>query len=761
MAADAFDHTIRMHLAELQSKLAAEYRNVFDQLEAKIAALESENQLHQKHSMQASHGDGGQSVVACCGDAVLAKADQCNEGSVDLPVLLPSLVPGSLEGASARPAKLAERASVARSAFLAVPATHSICTPPDRCSGDEATSEDDIGDSRPEASAGSPCGQGGPASAKFRVLDIWERPRLRVSSRKVSQRHTLDRLSTASSTFLSNSTSESPDDADGADVSTQQWLESKLQRFMMPPSSLQYLSWELMGLILVAHDIIMIPLQIIGPQASAFSTVASWFIRLFWTLDVLVSFLTGYLSPQGLIELRPARVARQYVRTRLFFDLVIVGCDWVEALIAGLRGGDNAKALQMLGMLRAIRLVRLVRLIKSQKISEFIFEHIRSEGVKLIAYIISIMLVLLCLIHVIACVWYGIHGTTGMGAPHEDGENFTTRYIQAFHYILSLFAGEQFLEPQNLLERVFTIVVLVFAFVVSAAFVGSLTTAMTQLQIIASKRSTQFAALNRYLSDYGISRELAARVQRNARHALKEQKRHTPESSVELMTLISDPLRSEIHYEVYSPILTAHPFFHLYNYVNPAGVRHICHTAVSPVSLSRGDVIFSEFEVPVAPRMFFVVSGRLVYVRSLEGQQSVGARQWAGEAVLWTRWAHRGTLRALTESRLLALDAQRLANIMSTFPTCHGINYAIKFVEGLNQISCSSELTDLAEEEELARQMALSIFQELDRSLEVPYEWRTKRHSGLSVGSLVSTKRLSLGGSRRSSVTSVLPSSAD
>jgi len=280
---------------------------------------------------------------------------------------------------------------------------------------------------------------------------------------------------------------------------------------------------------------------------------------------------------------------------------------------------------------------------------------------------------------------------------------------------------------------------------------------MTQLQIIASKRSSQFAALNRYLSDYGISRGLAGRVQNNARHALREQKRHTPESNVELMVLISDSLRSEIHYEVYSPVLTAHPFFCLYNKVNHVGVRHICHTAVSPVSICRGDVIFSELEVPVSPRMFFVVSGELAYVRGTEPQQRVRVNQWVAEGVLWTRWAHRGTLRAQTESRLLAIDANRLVNIMSTFPTLHGLNYAVKFVEKLNQAASSSELTDLWQGEEESRHVAACVFQELDRALVLPWVPRNRRPSGFSVGTLVSgvSGRRFSQSSRRPSVVSI------
>ena len=62
------------------------------------------------------------------------------------------------------------------------------------------------------------------------------------------------------------------------------------------------------------------------------------------------------------------------------------------------------------------------------------------------------------------------------------------------------------------------------------------------LQIIASRRATQFASC--YLADCGISPELKLRVRRNARHALKVQSRNTPETSVDLLLFISEPVRS-------------------------------------------------------------------------------------------------------------------------------------------------------------------------------------------------------------------------
>lgn len=291
--------------------------------------------------------------------------------------------------------------------------------------------------------------------------------------------------------------------------------------------------------------------------------------------------------------------------------------------------------------------------------------------------------------------------------------------------------------PVSMSERIFTVLVLIFGWFVSAAFVGSLTTAMTRLHLIASKTSHQFSALNRYLSDYGISRELSLRVHQNARFALKEQTQHTPERNVELMALISEPLRSEIHYEMYEPVLEEHPFFYLHNTVNPISIRHICHTAVEPVSLSQGDVIFSEFEVPEIPLMRIVVRGTLEYIHAGDKHYIVSSGSWVSEAVLWTKWAHRGTMRALTQCRLLSVDARQVSKIMSMFPTQATREYAQKFVESLNDRSINCPLSDLSEGMAMTRRMAVDAFDACDEKAEVPQEWQASlrgRRSSLCHG---------------------------
>merc|ERR1712176_322185 len=113
---------------------------------------------------------------------------------------------------------------------------------------------------------------------------------------------------------------------------------------------------------------------------------------------------------------------------------------------------------------------------------------------------------------------------------------------------------------------------------------------------------------------------MGMKVQRNAKHALVEQERNSEEANIELLQIISDPLMMELHYEIYMPVLAVHPWFRCYNEVNPACLRKVCHTAVSLLSVSKGDIIFHDLETPNNPQMLFVIKGQLEY---LQGSDSL------------------------------------------------------------------------------------------------------------------------------------------
>jgi len=192
--------------------------------------------------------------------------------------------------------------------------------------------------------------------------------------------------------------------------------------------------------------------------------------------------------------------------------------------------------------------------------------------------------------------------------------------------------------------------------------------------------------LHRYLRQNTISNRLSPRIQRNAQFALQEQQLNVPEAKVDLLHLVSEPLRIELHFEIYAPDIQRHPFFEKYYSQNYAGLRKVCHGAVSVKNLSTGDVLFHAGEIPTRPEMFFNRHGTLEYVTQDESEFLEDGR-YLSEAALWVAcWTHCGTLRATGECRLLALNAVSFQDISCQFHDEDFLihEYALYFVDMLN-----------------------------------------------------------------------------
>jgi len=492
------------------------------------------------------------------------------------------------------------------------------------------------------------------------------------------------------------------DDDDLEAISSQSTCTRLFNRIVLVPNAGMRLRWDLLGFALIAYDAVVIPLQFLDIEEGSAMLAMAWVTRVYWTLDLFCSCITGYVNHQGKILLRFTDILQHYARTWMIFDVAIVCFDWVELLASdsgnsavGAAGADIAKSVRTVRVLRMLRLLRLMRLaMNANEVASSFTYRIRSEELLIYVGIGRIMVVVICIAHFIACVWYGIganiksYGTSWVEMRDLQEASVGSRYVSSFAWSLNQFTGTgDDIQPSNSFERTFAIVIMMFAFVVSACVISSITTQFTRLQIIRARDSEQIRVLQQYLVDSGISRQLASRVMRNATHAIKEQKRNMPEKSVELLTLLSQPLHVEMRWEVHGPVLRWHPFFSKYSQLNAAAMRQVCYAAVSRLSLMQGDVLLTDGEMPDNPQMFFVLGGTLLYIldgrkphRFLEGH-------WANEPVLWAPWVHRGLLRASMDTSLLCLDAKQFQVIARQFRTenFYPAHYAAEFVAQLNE----------------------------------------------------------------------------
>jgi len=333
--------------------------------------------------------------------------------------------------------------------------------------------------------------------------------------------------------------------------------------------------------------------------------------------------------------------------------------------------------------------MRVAHAVKMPVRLEKLMQH--SERFLLILNIAKISAAFGVMTHLIACAWYAVGvgvGGNGWVRKYElEGQPLGDRYMTAAHYAITQFIGTMEVCPQNIYERVFAVTTLVATFICSAAFVSRITASMTRLQMIAEQHDRQFATLRNFLNYHNVSASLTLRVVRSARFSLEMQERNIVEKDIGLLGMISEPLRIEIHYQIYGPIISYHPFFQYYHGGSVTAMRKLCHSCIDVISLSAGDMLFTCGEAPKVSQMYFVMSGGLTYMfRATEQAHPIGVGMWACEAALWVPWVHYGDMLSSTYCSVVAVEAEAFLQVSGKFHdvAMFAASYARHFVASLN-----------------------------------------------------------------------------
>lgn len=490
-------------------------------------------------------------------------------------------------------------------------------------------------------------------------------------------------------------------------------LEDELtgcQKVLCHPSGQTRLCWDTFGMLMIGYDMITIPLQAFEPE-SAFLDIIGWVALIFWTLEIPMSCLTGY-HEDGVVVLEFKRILIHYIRTWLALDVFIVTIDWVFRLQTGGSEGDEAdkaRLLRSFRFLRFLRTIRLLRLLKLKKILQEVEDRINSEAVSIYFNVFKIVMFLLALNHIIACSWYSV-GSAYNNADMENWiasnnlvhEPFIYRYATSLHWSLTQFTPASMeIRPFNVGERLFAIVVLLFALVAFSSFVSSLTSSMTHLRNIRTNETRQFWLLRRYLRDQSIPGELSRRIQRYLEYAYQRRQNKVQAGEVSLLALLSEKLRDELNHEAYVDLIATHPLF---AQLNPR--NKIFFKATKSEAMAAGDHVFS-FGNP-AKGMYclqesMAVTEGLEYIMpDVDGgrggnTQHVTDIEWMCEASLWLEcWMHMGDMMAVSECHIVQVDATKFtkATIKSPMAAVSAQAYAFRFLETVN-CTAKSDLTDL------------------------------------------------------------------
>jgi len=474
---------------------------------------------------------------------------------------------------------------------------------------------------------------------------------------------------------------------------------------VLNPGSSYNVLWNLGGILLIALDVVMMPMQFFQPERDLFTDICQWMGLIFWTQDVAINFCVGYYSRGDLI-MDPLLIAKHYMGSRFLLDLVIVGSDWLTFFMH--RGKEGSDGLGRLGKsLRILRFTRMLKLLRLRKMSQFLVhiqDHIFSETASLQYGIFKITVFLLVLNHLTACCWYGI------GAIDSAGEQSWVRqlgveswpvwgrYFVALHWAIGqMGVGTIVAAPQNGGEYAFAVFIIMLALCTSTTLVSTVTNLMANLHQIRNYKSDQLRLVRRFCHEHSISKDLSLKILSFLNYAHARRRCTIEEADIPILNLLSKPLFNELQYERFAAVQD-HDFFQSLITMGMEGrglaaMHAIASNGIFPGTLAPNDVMFSRGDV--AKAVYLIEEGLLKYDR-FSGVQTVVPSQWVGEAVLWCVWVHMGRLQAKQECGLLTLDVAVVAQILSSRLDTWEVAkaYAADFVSMLNHRDIN-ELSDI------------------------------------------------------------------
>mmetsp|Transcript_137111 Transcript_137111/g.250047 ORF Transcript_137111/g.250047 Transcript_137111/m.250047 type:complete len:708 (+) Transcript_137111:184-2307(+) len=492
----------------------------------------------------------------------------------------------------------------------------------------------------------------------------------------------------------------------GATDSLMMKYNGLLGPYLMQPTCSKRLIWDVAGTFWVGYDMLTIPLTVFRTPDGSFLTTIDWFVQLFWTADVGMSLTTGYFE-EGNVVMEPRKIMLHYARTWMVPDIIVVGTDWICTFVDAFTTDSGASATEniiaLIRILRIFRIIRLLRLAKLKQMINNLYDRINSESVSIWVNIIKLVVLLLVINHFIACFWFLISkwadGDSWLRVHKFDDVSWEYQYLTSLHWSLTQFTpSSMHVQPQNVGERAFAIVIIIFALLMFSQVVGSITSSMTQLRQLSEQQWKQFWLLRRYLRQSNVPLELSHRVQRYLEYACEHEKKQVSVNSIKIMGLLSEQLRENLECAVNMPYVKQHPLFEHLDFYAKLSMTRLAATGMTRTMYADGDTLF--FENDSAKYMMFISAGELEYTRK-SGPGGVTATETLvqgciAEAIVWTEWTHVGELNAKSECEVIKLDPTMFASVMRTSPALYSQMsfYAEVFLAWLNSTT-PEDLSDI------------------------------------------------------------------
>jgi hypothetical protein len=522
------------------------------------------------------------------------------------------------------------------------------------------------------------------------AIDTWEN---HLNHKKMEEKGDLAGSSVTSMTLKGSST-----DA--------KWQEVPSHSLIISPTGSVRFGWEMFGMFLLAFDCVAIPVTIFVPSDNIYLTIASWATLLYWTCDVLVQFLTGYIH-KGVSIMDQKRIVRHYLRGYFIFDMAILVPDWIFTLLTV---GSTTSTTRLSRIIRIGRMLRLIRAAKMRKLLQRATDHIDTEEYFLMFSIFRVLTFVIIINHLAAGVFYFIGDIYNEESAHGDHNwidayNIESRlviyqYVTAYRWSLSNFGlSSSSVQPQNTLEAIFAVVLLVLGMLTFTLFGSMVTTFMVQLSQRGDMHK-QLWLLRRFFRQHHVPYGMSYRILRYLEYKIESVENKVSENSIDVLRLLSGHLMREFRYEVSYSYVRGHPMFEVAERRDQQAWYQLADKCYGEADVSASECLFHpKAEIS---QLYFVASGSMIYTQ-LDGEHTpCELGDWLGEHALWVDdWTSRGKLTSMSHSRVVTVSIgdfiTEVRHNGDAWPLV--VAYGTAFVTWLLELD-TSQLTDLLKPQE-------------------------------------------------------------
>lgn len=419
---------------------------------------------------------------------------------------------------------------------------------------------------------------------------------------------------------------DSPHSTPMAGAHNETWWAIPSHQFIISPNGVLRITWDMLSLLAIINEAIIVPLSLLFDVA----TPEIMFITstVFFTIDLVLNFLTGYFS-DGVLVMKQHYIIAHYLRSWFPLDAAST-FPWQLVF-----SGGNATMLKLAKFGKVMRVIRLLRVAKMGMLLEHLQDLFASAWLLVSLKLAKIVCFIGMLCHWVACFWGYLghpdmhHGRAG-GDPHDhsvcepggpceasimgsswrrrygvENDPLADQYLVALRFATGLFTGNDMgLQPGFWLERIFLIFMFFASMILGSTVISQIVMIFEGMRQERQEQDELMLSFKQFMSASQVPFQLQSKIKRYLEFQFKSRK-ELQVRRFELMQRLSPWLRKELQVHLNSNVLIQHRFFR----DMPSEIlAHMCCLAASALC-APGDVIVQHGQNLHV--IFFVVKGRL------------------------------------------------------------------------------------------------------------------------------------------------------